>query len=163
MDRCKLIGYRLKSSKNTSPFQSQNTVALPRKHRVKHAQAAVLQSRMHRITNSFTPAGLTGCGIQPCYVSSLATIHRSSRLPCTLRRRRALKFTETDFIHLEASWKNREVTSFNISEYVRAEHVQAWDLSWAEVASRSITRSANAWWNSSGHWSTRLRMMTKGI
>ena len=40
----------------------------------------------------------------------------------------ASKFTETDFIHLKALWKNREVTSFNVSEYVRAEHVQAWDF-----------------------------------
>ncbi len=40
----------------------------------------------------------------------------------------ASKFTETDFIHLKALWKNREVTSFSVSEYVRPEHVQAWDF-----------------------------------
>jgi hypothetical protein len=38
----------------------------------------------------------------------------------------ASKFTETDFVHLKALWKNNDVDKLHISEYVRADHVKTW-------------------------------------
>lgn len=46
----------------------------------------------------------------------------------TYESRSASKFTELDFIHLKAVWSNESVDKFNINEYVRPEHVKAWDF-----------------------------------
>ena len=53
----------------------------------------------------------------------------------TYKPHSASKFSETDFIHLKALWKNKDVGQFHIRDYVQEKYADQWDSLIAKASS----------------------------